>query len=415
MQLTQKIRIVPSLSQELVLQALSEKCRLIYNFALSERKKAFENGIKGVNYVKQANDLPSLKGRFPEYKWAYSKVLQGVLRGLDADYKSFFALHRKGDKDAKLPKFKGKKYFTTMIHNQSGFRVGTGWIELAHKHPIGTKLRFAIPEKFCFSKVYQVSVYKKDNAYWLSIVYEKQAKEFADNGKYQAFDLGVMKQTAVNLQGRFTEFINQRLDKYWETPIAELQSRRDHCKKYSKRWTKLNRQFQLCKRKSANQLKDFQHKLSRNIVDNTKANTIIVGKLAVKKMCQQNKYQKGLHRSLHNTGSIARFVGFLTYKAELVGKRVVEISERETSKRCCCCGREQKMPLYKREYVCDCGNVIDRDKNSAINIMARYLSQNGLWTVYWRFVNNLRHTGLTIVSHSQEAPTSTFGSGEPKC
>ncbi|MFX1357044.1 MAG: helix-turn-helix domain-containing protein, partial [Promethearchaeota archaeon] len=39
MLLTQKIRIWPSLEQEQVLWDLSEKCRLLYNFALQERKQ----------------------------------------------------------------------------------------------------------------------------------------------------------------------------------------------------------------------------------------------------------------------------------------------------------------------------------------------------------------------------------------
>ncbi|GAH24745.1 unnamed protein product [marine sediment metagenome] len=33
------------------------------------------------------------------------------------------------------------------------------------------------------------------------------------------------------------------------------------------------------------------------------------------------------------------------------------------------------MPLYKRVIICDCGNEIDRDKNSTINIMSRFLSR----------------------------------------
>ncbi|MBU2638161.1 MAG: helix-turn-helix domain-containing protein, partial [Nanoarchaeota archaeon] len=199
MQLTQQIKIEPSPSQEIVLQALSEKCRLIYNFALKERKEAFGQGIKGVNYIKQQNDLPKLKGQFPEYSWVYSKVLQYTLRTLDADYKSFFALHKKGDKNARLPNFKGKNFFTTMTYNQSGVKSGKGWVEFSHKHPIGTKLRFAIPEQFLFSRIYQASVYRKEKRYFLSIVYDKEEKEFVDNQQYQAFDLGVMKQTAVNL------------------------------------------------------------------------------------------------------------------------------------------------------------------------------------------------------------------------
>ena len=90
MQLTQQIKIKPTTAQEVVLNTLSEKCRLIYNFALKERKEAFKNKLKGINYIKQQNDLPKLKTKYPEYSWVYSKVLQYTLRTLDADYKSFF-------------------------------------------------------------------------------------------------------------------------------------------------------------------------------------------------------------------------------------------------------------------------------------------------------------------------------------
>ncbi|WP_255350486.1 MULTISPECIES: transposase [unclassified Methanosarcina] len=54
------------------------------------------------------------------------------------------------------------------------------------------------------------------------------------------------------------------------------------------------------------------------------------------------------------------------------------------------------MPLWERIMKCDCGNVIDRDRNSAINIMKRFLSQNALWTGYQRFSDNLRQTGLQM-------------------
>ena len=33
------------------------------------------------------------------------------------------------------------------------------------------------------------------------------------------------------------------------------------------------------------------------------------------------------------------------------------------------------MPLWERQYICDCGNNMDRDRNSAINILVRFLSQ----------------------------------------
>ena len=409
MKLTQKIRIFPDSGQEEILWQLSEKCRLIYNFALSERIDLWKNKGEYVSYFKQQNDLPKIKERYPEYKWVYSKVLQYTLKTLDADYCSFFALLKKGDKKARPPKFKGKKYFTTMVYNQSGFKLKDGYVFLSQNYS-KTPLKFKISDKFKFNEVYQVSVFKKDDKFYISITYNRQVKDYIDKNKYQAFDLGIIKHTAVNLNAKFIELKNSRVDKYWQKKIQSIQSRRDHCKKGSRKWNILNNNLKLMKKKSANQTKDFQHKLSRKIIDNTKANTIIVGDLSVKDMSKKKKGKsnhkgtRGLNRAIQNTGTLGRFVRFLTYKAELIGKRVIEINERDTSKKCCVCGKKHDMPLYKRVIICDCGNEIDRDKNSAINIMSRFLSQNAKWTGYQQFADNMRKTGLPIQAmYSHEA------------
>ena len=132
--LTQKIRIFPTPEQKEVLWVLSERCRLLYNFALEERKDKWEKEGKSISYYKQQNDIPKLKKKYPGYKVVYSKVLQATLKTLDANFKSFFALHKNGDKDARPPKFKGKKYFTTLKCNQSGFKIKPGSIQFSHKY-----------------------------------------------------------------------------------------------------------------------------------------------------------------------------------------------------------------------------------------------------------------------------------------
>jgi len=159
-------------------------------------------------------------------------------------------------------------------------------------------------------------------------------------------------------------------------------------------------------------------------VENTKAHTIIVGDLKVKSMAQSTKIpqnmRKGLNRATQNTGSLGRFVHFLTYKAKRVGKRTIEFDERNTSKECYVCGKLHDMPIWKRIMNCDCGNVITRDKNSCVVLMKRYLSQNAKWTGYQEFLDNLRYTakGKTRVpspkfgygsEDSQEAPSVRVG------
>lgn len=393
MQLTQRIRINPNKEQETILWILSEKCRLIYNFALSERRDAFDKGTKGINYIKQQNDLLAMKEKYPEYKWVYSHTLQYTLRLLDANYKSFFALNKKGDKTARTPHFQSKDRFSALVFNHGGFKVEDGSLKISHKHPSSTQLKFEIPTKFKFDNVTQVSITQDGQRFYASIVYERKEKEYVDNGIYQAFDLGVIKQTAVNSAGKFVEFKNKRPDKYWDISIEKVQRRLSHCRRGSHKYNFLKKTLNRLQEKSANQMRDLQHKLSRKIIDNTMANTIIVGDLDIKEMVQSNK--SGLNKSLQNTGSIARFVSYLTYKAKLAGKKVIQINERGTTKTCCACGKKKDMPLYERQYICDCGNNMDRDRNSAVNILERYfLSQmpSGLAADY---IGNLR-TGAGI-------------------
>ena len=172
-----------------------------------------------------------------------------------------------------------------------------------------------------------------------------------------------------------------------------------------------------CQRKCANQFRDFQHKLSRKIVDNTRANTIIIGALEVKQMAQSEKVPRpmrnGLNRATQNTGTLSRFARFLTYKARLAGKKAIEIGEEGTTQMCYVCGRVHGMKIWDRIMRCECGNELDRDRNSAVNLMLRFLSQNAKWTGYSQFAGNLRQTGLLapseLVAHPQEAPPFTAG------
>ena len=390
--LTQKIRIYPTPEQTQVLWILSEKCRLIYNFALRERMDNFV-AIKDkpkeetiyINYQCQQNQLPSLKKEYPEYQWVYSKVLQSTLKKLDANFKSFFALLKNGHVDARIPKFKGKKHFTTLCYNQSGFKLKGNQISFSHKHPSKTLLTFQLGYTVPVdSTLKQVEIYLDSFKRWfVSIIYKIKEKEYVDNCKYQAIDLGISNiVSAVNLDSKFIQIKNRRADLFWKKKLEEVQSKRDHCKKYSKKWKRYNHKFVFMKRKWSYQMKDFQHKISKQIVENTKANTIIVGDLNVKHMARKkkntksprmNKINKTLNHSMQNTGSMGRFIQFLTYKAKKIGKRIIKIDESYTTQVCCSCGLKKKRSLSERHIFCTCGNQIDRDLNSSVNIMKKFL------------------------------------------
>jgi putative transposase len=152
MLLTQKIRILPSKEQERVLWDLSEKCRLLSNFALQERKRDWGEKIKKdikerkyLTYQEQSKTIPNIKRKYPDYRWVYSKVLQQVLKKLDENFRSFFSQLKNSDLNARPPRFKGKKYFFTLCYYQSGYKVTKQFLTLSHKHPSNTSLTFKLP------------------------------------------------------------------------------------------------------------------------------------------------------------------------------------------------------------------------------------------------------------------------------
>jgi transposase len=97
-------------------------------------------------------------------------------------------------------------------------------------------------------------------------------------------------------------------------------------------------------------------------------------------MKEHRERNKHLNRAVFNDWGLYTFVQMLLYKCMLYGKALVILDERDTSKMCCACGQKQDMPLWKRTYRCtntECRLVIDRDENSAVNILKRYLARLG--------------------------------------
>lgn len=257
MLLTEKTQIYPTKRQEGVLWALSNQCRLVYNWGLEERRATWEHNQekprrdhRKVTYTTQQNQLPTLKTQYPKLRWVYSKVLQMTLRKLDSTYQSFFALYRNGHENAQPPWFRGRHYFFTLCYNQSGFKVAKGILKLAHKHPARVPLAFPLPRQV-LGAVKQVEIKRDHKARWFaSLIYEVAPPPYFDNGLYLAIDPGVDNiVTAVNLHGQFTQFANKRMDQYWRPKIAEVQARRDRCRRKSRRWHWYNRKLAQMKRR----------------------------------------------------------------------------------------------------------------------------------------------------------------------
>ena len=98
-------------------------------------------------------------------------------------------------------------------------------------------------------------------------------------------------------------------------------------------------------------------------------------------------WQNGLFGKQIQHSILGRIKTKIKEKA-LRDKRFVIISKKhKTTQMCSKCGRIHKMNLNNREYICECGNTIDRDLNSAINILKIGLEQIEYTPVEKQFVS----------------------------
>src|SRR5262249_20822423 len=125
--------------------------------------------------------------------------------------------------------------------------------------------------------------------------------------------------------------------------------------------------IQLAKKhqKIANLRRDFFHKTANQLI--REFDEIAVEDLHIKGMVKNHHLAKSI-----SDASWATFVEILSAKAANAGRRVWKVPPQFTSQDCSRCGCRVKKSLSVREHRCiECGFVVHRDHNAALNIKAR--------------------------------------------
>lgn len=114
----------------------------------------------------------------------------------------------------------------------------------------------------------------------------------------------------------------------------------------------------------ANIRQNYRHQITTEII-NRKPRLIVLEDLNVRGMLKNRHLSKAVQEQ-----GFYEFRRQTEYKAQWAGIKIV-IADRfyPGSKTCICCGRIKKdLKLSDRIYYCECGNVIDRDLQAAINL-----------------------------------------------
>jgi putative transposase len=217
--------------------------------------------------------------------------------------------------------------------------------------------------------------------YFASFVAEHLATAPSSEGGTVAFDLGIKTlATGVNTQGRIYHIGGLKGHPWYNRQLDTIRSKRDRCLKRSRRSIHLSQVYQRVAERKRNKQRDCLHKASHLIAHRLVESTVVIGDLSQRQMVTKAHQEKRrhLHRAVFNDWGLYTFVQMLEYKCRHAGKDLQRIEERYTSQDCSRCRHRQPMPLWKRTYRCgNCGLVMDRDENSAVNILQRFLARLG--------------------------------------
>ena len=347
-----KVRIYPDPQQQEALSQAFGCARWFWNNSLNLNNETYKETGKGLSRQVYNDRLPALKKEFPWLAECYSQVLQSVSLNLSRAFVNFF------EGRAKYPNFKSKHGKQSIQYPQN-VKLSDSSIKLPKIGEIKAKLHRAFDGDL---KTVTVSM-SRTGKYFASLLFDDGLPdiELSSEGKAVGVDLGLT-HFAITSDG--SKFDNPGHLKKRAKNLKRKQQKLSRKEKGSKRRAKARRIVARVHERIANTRKDFQHKLSRKLVNENQV--IVVENLAVKNMVRNHNLAKAI-----SDCGWSSFTNMFKYKAEKEGKIYLEIGRFFPSSKTCnaCLNQVGSLPLEVRSWTCsNCNAKHDRDVNAAINI-----------------------------------------------
>lgn len=365
-----KIRIYPTKEQEILIKKHIGSCRYMWNYMLALEEETYKNGGKHLNHFDMVNLLSPLK-KDGEHEWlneVSSHSLGLVCGDLDKAYKSFFK------QISRHPKFKKKK------NAKQNYPVRNNIYFVDEKYMKIEKLgRMKYKTDFVFpigrdNKFSNVRISFINNKWVISFGMECENKVTVLNDFCVGIDLGVKEQAVVAYDDD-KSIVYHNINK--SKRVRDLEKRLKHEQRsLSRKYEQNNRtvtgnyerQKEVARRlyrKLANVRDNYIHQITHEIVE-LLPHRVVMEDLNVSGM-MKNKY---LSRSIAQQ-NFYKFISYMKYKCEWNGIEFVQVPRfYPSSKTCSNCGCvKSDLKLSDRTYVRqECGAIIDRDLNAAINL-----------------------------------------------
>ena len=353
-------------------------CATLYNACLEERIDYYKKTGKSRSYYDQCKALTEVRADDPEYADISVQVFRGVVGRIDKAYKLFF--QKMGAKEkAGFPRFKSSRRWRTIEINDQCWqmlkRQGDKLVLRIKGLPrIEVKTKRELPPNALLKAI---RITKKPLRTEVALSYEVPVPETKPLNNPVGIDMGISKRlTTSNGETVEKREIDRKELKRLQRSVSRKKKGSNNRKKavllLGKEWQRV-----------ADKERDYLHRLSAEIVK--MYDFIVVEKLKTKNMLRNGNLARSIQEQ-----TWGKFITLLNEKAESAGVIVVAVNPEGTSQECSSCGAVVKKDLSTRVHRCNCGLVLDRDVNAAINILHRGISVAGGRLKQSRMVGRMR-------------------------
>lgn len=375
-----KVMLIPNNKQNTKMFQYSGAARFAYNWAIAREKENFASNGKYLSDGELRREFTRLK-HTDEYAWLNNisnNVTKQAIKDACNTYKRFF----KGL--CKAPKFKSRKKsvpafyqdtnkikFTDTHVKLEGFasskkvnKQKLNWIRLAEHSRIPTDCKYTNP-RITFDGL----------NWWISVGIEVPDCKETPTNDGMGIDLG-LKDLAIcsdtntykNINKSKTVKILEKRKRRLQRSVSRKYEQNKKGESYCKTSNVIKNEKLLLKvnHRLTNIRKNYLHQTTSEIV-NRKPRFICIEDLNV----------SGIMKNKHLSKAV-QAQGFYEFRRQLEYKCVDKgisliVADRfyPSSKLCSCCGNIKKdLKLSDRIYRCECGNIIDRDFQAAVNLKA---------------------------------------------
>lgn len=360
-----KICLQPTAAQASYFAAACGTARFAYNWALAEWKQEYESGGTP-NEASLRKKLNSIKAeQFPWMADVTKVAPQQAIKNLGTAFQNFFRRVKLGQKPG-YPRFKKKGIRDSFRADNGPARAGEDAVQVSDKQVKLPRCGWVrMRESLRFDgQIKSATVSRQADGWYVALLVgtEQRLRARQDLGTV-GVDLGVRKLATFSTG---EEVIGPKPHKALMKRLRRLNQSLSRKVKGSSNWKKAKAKLSKLHLRIATIRKDALHKLTTRLA--TEHSVIAIEDLNVIGMARSR-----LARSILDQ-SFGEFRTQLEYKAAMTGAQVVIVDRYfPSSKTCSGCGVIHDLSRGAEYMRCECGLVMDRDLNAAINIRRQAL------------------------------------------